>query len=246
VSGSELNAVDRMFRSLDSQGLRSSFCRINLFVGGFNGALVPQVRGFSRSGTQYGNATDTNSNFVSGDYSLPTGLTSLVTTKCLTTGLTMSAAGLLQDSVHVSTWVLTAGTTADRSYAGWDDGSGTPRPVFRLRNRLAGVGARWTYGLTSTNLQDGVDGRTGWFCGSNQSTRCDLFWNGASVASVGSPMSTSTQSAMPPGAGVFCDTLGSITDGRLGMYSFGLQLSAAQAAAAYSIFSAFLTAIGRS
>ena len=92
VSASTLAAVTTFCRAIDSAGLRDRFYRLNLFCGdGLSAVLVPLYRGPSRTGTQYGNTADTNVNFVSGDYTLATGLTGNGSTKYLQTGVSSSA-----------------------------------------------------------------------------------------------------------------------------------------------------------
>jgi hypothetical protein len=92
VSASTMTAVTTFCRSIDAAGLRDRFYRLNLFCGtGLEAALVPLYRGPSRTGTQYGNAADANVNFVSGDYTLATGLTGNGSTKYLQTGVSSSA-----------------------------------------------------------------------------------------------------------------------------------------------------------
>ena len=92
VSASTMTAVTTFCRSIDSAGLRDRFYRLSLMAGdGLLAALVPLYRGPSRAGTQYGNTADTNVNFVSGDYTLATGLTGNGSTKYLQTGVSSSA-----------------------------------------------------------------------------------------------------------------------------------------------------------
>jgi hypothetical protein len=92
VSASTMTAVTTFCRAIDSAGLRDRFYRLSLMAGdGLLAALVPLYRGPSRTGTQYGNTADTNVNFVSGDYTLATGLTGNGSTKYLQTGVSSSA-----------------------------------------------------------------------------------------------------------------------------------------------------------
>jgi len=93
VSRATLRAVSTFCDAIDRAAIRDRFYRLNLFCGtGLTACLVPLYRGPSLSGTQFGNATDTNVNFVSGDYSESNGLQattdgSQVATKYLNTGL---------------------------------------------------------------------------------------------------------------------------------------------------------------
>jgi collagen type VII alpha len=80
-------AVTRFCVAIQAAGLRSKIWRLNAFCGSsLTAALVPIYRGPSRTGTQYGNTTDTNNNFVSGSYAEATGLTGNGTTRYLTLG----------------------------------------------------------------------------------------------------------------------------------------------------------------
>jgi hypothetical protein len=69
VSASTMRAVSKFCADIDAAGIRDRFYRLNLFCGtGLNAALVPLYRNTSLAGSALGNATDTNNNFVSGDY----------------------------------------------------------------------------------------------------------------------------------------------------------------------------------
>lgn len=112
VSTPTLAAVSTFCTAIDAAGIRSKFLRLNLICGGnLAAARVPLYRGPSPSGTQYGNAIDTNIGpFTSGDYGQSTGLHGNGTSKCLDTGLTIgtlaSATGIAADydNVHISVY----------------------------------------------------------------------------------------------------------------------------------------------
>ena len=105
VSSSTFQAVEVFCRSIESAGLRDRFYRLNLFAGSnLSAALVPLFRGPSLGGTQFGNTTDTNTNFVSGDYvetGASGGLIGNGSTKHLATGLPMTFAGSVQTHASV-------------------------------------------------------------------------------------------------------------------------------------------------
>jgi hypothetical protein len=88
-SGTTLTAVSKFCRSIDAAGIRSKFLRLNLFCGSsITAALIPLYRSSAYGGAAVGNASDTNNNFVSGDYSESGGLTKTASTsKYLDTGL---------------------------------------------------------------------------------------------------------------------------------------------------------------
>jgi len=98
VSGTTLNAVDRFVKAIVAAGIRDRFYRLNLFAGNSDASLnavrTPLFRGPSLGGTQFGNALDTNVNFVQGDYSetgASGGLIGNGSSKYLQTGLQTSA-----------------------------------------------------------------------------------------------------------------------------------------------------------
>lgn len=98
VSGTTLSAVNRFVKAIHAAGIRDRFYRLNLFCGNSDASLAavrtPLYRGPSLGGTQYGGTTDTNVNFVAGDYAetgASGGLTGNGSSKYLQTGLQTSA-----------------------------------------------------------------------------------------------------------------------------------------------------------
>jgi hypothetical protein len=104
VSASTMRAVSKFCADIDKAGLRDRFYRLNLFCGSnLNAVLVPLYRGPSRTGTQFGNTTDTNNGpFVSGDYSESSGLKGNGSSKYLETGVAMTFLGTNQLHMFVS------------------------------------------------------------------------------------------------------------------------------------------------
>ena len=113
VSGSTLVAVSRFCRAIDAAGIRDRFYRLNLFCGtGLPACLVPLYRGPSLTGTQYGNTTDTNVNFVGGDYAetgASGGLVGNGSSKHLRTGVSPYNVGLAQTNIHLATYIPSLG-----------------------------------------------------------------------------------------------------------------------------------------
>jgi len=104
VSASTMRAVSKFCGDIDKAGLRDRFYRLNLFCGdNLNAVLVPLYRGPSRTGSQFGNATDTNNGpFVSGDYVENSGLKGNGSSKYLETGVAMTFLGTNQLHMFVS------------------------------------------------------------------------------------------------------------------------------------------------
>ena len=138
VSASTMTAVTTFCRSIDSAGLRDRFYRLNLFCGtGLEAVLVPLYRGPSRTGTQYGNTTDTNANFVLADYTESSGLKGNGSTKYLATGLQMTFLGTNQ--LHLFSSFL-------------PDASAVAQQVLSSRANLAGsVAMEHVYNGTTLN-----------------------------------------------------------------------------------------------
>jgi hypothetical protein len=113
ISTTVLQAVSDFCAAIDRGGLRDRFLRLNLFAGGnLSGALVPLYRASSYGGTVIGNATDTNVNFVSGDFAesgASGGLKGNGTSKYISPGVVPSTSLTFGD-VHVAAMVQTAPT----------------------------------------------------------------------------------------------------------------------------------------
>lgn len=123
VTVATLNAVSDFCRAIDAANIRGRFYRLNLMCGDFTAALVPLFRGESFSGTQQGNTTDTNNNFVSGDYSetgsSTGGLKGNGSTKYLDTGLNPVTISASSSDFHLAVYAKGASATGTtRCYIG--------------------------------------------------------------------------------------------------------------------------------
>jgi hypothetical protein len=252
VSGSTLNAVSRFCRSVDAAGIRDRFFRLNLFCGtGLNAVLVPLYRGPSRTGTQYGNTTDTNSNFVSGDYvetGASGGLTGNASNKSLNTGLT--PATLDTNSRHLSCYAMTKTTGTFRSYIGcrtdgtqsgawfniWQTGDSNSLTLHCLGANTSPAAGVVTGGYNVGLLQACNDATTGTYYGNGTSISADD--TGQTPIAGNSRNITVFALNFESGVGVHVDA-------RMGGYSVGAFMSAAQAASFNTAMQAFQTALGR-
>lgn len=118
-----LNAVDRFCRDIEAAGIRGKFYRLNLMCGDFTAALVPLYRNTSFAGSVLGNTTDTNNNFVSGDYSetgtSTGGLKGNGSTKFLATGLNPVTISASSSDFHLAIYAKGASATGTtRAYIG--------------------------------------------------------------------------------------------------------------------------------
>lgn len=253
VTSTELNAVSQFCKTAEfgATPFRSVFYRLSLLVGGLNGALVPLFRGPSRTGTQYGSATDTNAGFVSGDYSLAAGLNpgASNTAKYLDTGFPTNTLAATSRSLMVYA-LSNAGRTFDTAI-GSEASSGSGAMQFSIGT--GGVAASLGFGCfnttsdfcfaTLTAPQVVIGTTTG-----SGGTANAIYFNGVSSDTGAGTLAT------PDGSTIYVAALNRSSTpaatehyaGRLGAYGIGLQVSAAQAAAITTALQAFAAAIGRS
>jgi hypothetical protein len=230
----------------DRGAFRSAIYRLNLFCGGnLAGALVPLYRGPTFGGTNYGNATDTNNNFVSADFvetGTGGGLKGNGTTKWLGTGAGSNVIpSLLSSHLSVSgTGMEAAASGVYRDFIGIYGGS--PASTFTLQNnssinRYAGIG-----NFSSANF--GFNATEAHMIGSRTSS--SLITSYRSGISVGTDATSAGDTRVATQIGVFGrGDVGASTAATLRMYSFGTGLSATQAAAFSAAVIAFNTALGR-
>ena len=253
VSVSTLAAVTTFCRSIDSAGLRSLFYRLNLFCGdGLSAVLVPLYRGPSRTGTQYGLTTDANVNFVSGDYTLASGLTGNGSNKYLQTGvrLDLLPAGV-ETNGHLSAYVRTTpnsnGIISSYSY---HNSTAADRHQYEL------VPASGRFGRETNASGPGSPAYPGHLLATRSSASSLITYHsavaGSEVTTAITPAATGTPFTVfcrnfvqgsPPGSGTYVPTL--YFSGALGAYSIGQSLSAAQVSAFNVAMVAFQTALGR-
>jgi hypothetical protein len=246
VSSATAGAVNTLCDAIDAASLRDRFYRLNLFCGSnLNAALVPLYRGPSLGGTQYGNATDTNTGpFVSGDFADATGLAA-GSGKYLRTGLTQASVGL---ACHLAFYDCV-------------------RPTNAYANRVGSRGATDTHehALTSVDVATTIDYASSATAGNQRAratgyTQAGAFWlgvnpsatsailykNGVSAATT-TPLARTAQNL---DYWVFAlNNNGSLdssqTTGRSGGYSIGAAMDATQAAAYNAAMQAFQTALTR-
>ena len=241
VSASTMKAVDDFCKAIVTNGLRDRMYRVNLFCGNdLNACLVPLFRGPDRTGTQFGNATDTNVGIVSGDYQetgAGGGLAGGSSTKALQTGFVASNLPTT-DSAHFSAYIQ---TDAVGTYFGANGNilnvaaSTFTRPVFSWGGAI--------------NPASSYDLEPSHFIGSRTSTTLiETYVDGVSVSS-----SATAQAALPAervvtvfgttaSTGLATPNSGAI---KASGYSIGIGLNSTQAAAFYTAMQAFQTALGR-
>lgn len=234
-SQSTLGAVSTFTRAAKSAGYWSKLTRINLFCGNqLAAALVPLKVGG-------GNATDTNFNFVSGDYTEATGLTGNTTTKYLDTGLNVSTLTL--NDTHMAVYNRSS-VLAAVIPIGATDGTN----FFQML-------APFTDGKLYSDQYIGTTGRVsssvfagpfGFLVGSRTAAAAHaVYRNGASIGS----NATSGGALFARSVYVFAQnnvgTPASWSNYPLGAYSIGAGLTAAEVTAYNTHMQACMTALGR-
>ena len=243
VSASTMKAVSKFCGDIDKAGLRDRFYRLSLFCGtGLNACLVPLYRGPSRTGTQYGNTTDTNTGpFVSGDYTESSGLLGNGSSKYLNTGV--QTDGLPNPAVgHLSAYVT--GQTVGR--AGWISAFGagfTAQSQVEYNhsdgNTYRGWGREQTLLTTPGTVKHLLVTRGG-------STDQRLF-NDGSLADTNIVATTmlGSSAALTVLARNVGGSVGAYSNGRVSFYSIGDNVSTAQVSSFYAALLAFQQTLGR-
>jgi len=245
VSGSTLNAVSKFCRAIDAAGIRDKFYRLNLFAGtGLNAALVPLYRGQSRTGTQYGNAADTNNGPFVGvgtDYEetgASGGLTGNGTSKFLDTGL---PANTLPQTTSGHAAVYCPNRSSRSAFSGMIG---------------VNVGSSGGFGLSSDVFLYGIWGAFA-FTGNNDNglllasrTSSTLLTTYVNAQSIVTNTSSVTPSASSLNVTLFgnranASTVTALDNRRYGFYSFGEGLSQQNVTDLNNAVNAFQTALGR-
>ena len=241
VSTSTAQAVSDFCTAIDAAGIRDRFYRLNLFCGSnLTAALVPLYRGPSLTGTQYGNATDTNNNFVSGDYvetGTSGGLTRASGSKTLSTGLTPANAPQFATG-HVATSVVSNSFVS----TGFAIDYGTVSQV-RSFHFINGTNANSQFlnvvdgtnvNISGAAVTNGLYSR--WIGSRTSATSVVIYRNATSYAT---RTETASQTSSPFQLTIFGAAVG------LHYYSLGDGMTASQVSAFDSALAAFLTALGR-
>ena len=250
ISTTTIRAVSEFCRAVDTAGIRDRFARLSLFAGGnLSGALVPLYCSFSYGGTLIGNATDTNVNFVSGDYAetgASGGLQGNGTTKYLNCGASILSQ-LSVGNAHLSVSGASLG-----SAMGGLNVIGAGESGF---NGLAAIQTQTSSrhrALINGTPTAPVDSASAFSSGqiissSVASNDLRIFLNGTQS---GSTVSTSRSGSLTANAVfVFSYNNNGASSAsiacRLQSYSIGLGLTAAQAAAFSAAVAAFNSSLGR-
>lgn len=239
VSAGTLSAVQDFLEDLHIAEIRTKILRLNLFAGDqLDAALVPQIRD---AGTA---SADTNTNFVSGDYTETTGLNpgASNSTKYLTTGL--APLGLLSlASASQGFWMANTDTGNDRRCIGAYESTSASMFLMPLFGtfRIANMFDSTTGRSQHTPITDSAGLLSSSRVASNDHR---IYMSGVQVGSTSSGTPTSTA----PNANVlvFWDGNGSGKSGRRSYgYFIGTGLTTSDMANLNNAWSAFNAAMSR-
>jgi hypothetical protein len=255
VSGSTLLAVSRFCRDIDAAGIRSKFRRLNLFCGNSDASLnavrTPLYRGESRAGTQYGNALDTNVNFVEGDYAetgASGGLLGNGSSKYLDTGFNVDQLPGAANC-HIASYIrgtqdiASARTLLGVLFNGVTDRyrlflqlSGSSAPNYGIQTELGKANSAIVNNRTNTNGGLLIASRT-------STTSLALYDDAVSIGT--NAVSTAETTGAAPFFVFARNGPVEYYNGIMAGYSIGAGLSGAEVTSYYDAMNTFQTALGR-
>lgn len=255
VSQSTLRAVSAFCDAIDRAAIRDRFYRLNLFCGtGLNACLVPLFRGPSLGGTQYGNTTDTNNNFVSGDYNetgASGGLNGNGSTKYLETGLNPYSAGLAETDFHTAGYFKDA-LNASGVFIGCVNSNATKGVIFHPAYLTLGMYVRYG-GLSNSGIENGsLSARNGLLMGVRRPGGVG-FRNGSNINATSVTTGSQTWASALDSPALFVFARNDVTEspspqpfaGRCQAYSIGKGMTDQQAADFHTAMQSLQTTLSR-
>jgi hypothetical protein len=253
ISTSVIRAVSDFCAAIDRGGLRDRFARLNVFSGGnLSGALVPLYRSTAFGGTLIGNATDTNVNFVSGDYAeagASSGIKGNGTTKYLDTGVNANTYSANNWHIGVGLRATQTGSAAFKCLAGAYNNANNGLEIDARRSGTAfgDRAAFFTRFATATDLFGDDVNTAALATGDIVAAWPSMYRNGTA-----SGITATTSQNYPSAHKIYVFALNNSnssainhTDARLNWYSLGQTMTATQVAAFSTAVAALNTALGR-
>jgi hypothetical protein len=212
---------------------------------------TPLFLGPSLGGTQYGNTTDTNNNFLAADYSEASGLQGNGSTKYLNTGVPMNFTNLRD--YHLSAYVSSV-TSGNPGFIGADtNGDGVSPRSYQSLVSFAGTPRIWVWynwGNTGNIQADNTSNSyaPGLISGVGSAASNALYAGSSSVATAAALGAETITRTFP----VFVFAINNrntnilnYSNARLGGYSLGLAMNATQVGQYNTALAAFNSAMGR-
>jgi hypothetical protein len=257
VSTATANAVNQFCTDIENApggSLRDRFYRLNLFCGNSDASLAavrtPLFRGPSLGGTQYGNTTDDNNNFVAPDYNEASGLRGDGSTKYLNTGVPMNFTNIRD--YHLSSYVSSV-TSGNPGFIGADtNGDGVSPRFFQALVSFVSTPRIWVwynYGTTGSQSDNSSNSYTpGLLSGVGSATANNLYVGASSVGSAVAQPNETASRTFPIYVFAYNNrnaVVSSYANARLGGYSLGLAMTATQVGQYNTALAAFNSAMGR-
>ncbi len=253
VSGATLAAVSDFCTAIDAAGIRDRFYRLNLFCGNSDASLVaprvPLYRGPSLAGTQYGNALDTNNNFVQGDYAetgVSGGLLGNGSSKYLATGLASDSLPSIL-SAHMAVYMRSNTISATTGLIAADDGTDRLAFFTRPTQTLRGTWAEITNSLANNEQSFAPAFATGLYTFTRTAADESVIYQDATAKNTNA-VSVSPAAIATPWH-VFASNVNGVPSNfsttRLAGYSIGTGMSSADMTAYNTAMTAFQAALTR-
>ncbi len=219
--------------------LRSSLLRWNTYTGGdLLACLCPLIN-------DKGSTADTNSNFVSGDYTQATGLTGNLTTKRLSTGFLVKTGWASNDNASVGVYIRTKSTGGAPTPLGAHDDSN----ANGITMYVTLGGSSYVYMNADASPVSFVDAvGTGHYVGTRTAANLLTFYrNGVSVGTNAAASGTISNAgiAMPIHASYTGVGYTGYVDSAIAGYHIGTGFTAAQASLFYQVNQRINTILGR-
>lgn len=234
VSSATYKAVTRFVRGCKQAGIWDKLNRVNLFCGeNLTAALVPLKVGA-------GSATDTNVNFVSGDYTEATGITGNAISKYLGTGLIPSTSLTLNNS-HLALYNR-SGPLAGAPIGAYTSATQQMGLFAPLASDSKLYSSQYNNTTAQINSAAALTGNTG-FCVSSRTSSAShaAYRNGVSIVS--QAISAGTLPNLQIQVGAFSTFV--YGSGAMAGYSVGTGLTDSEVSTYNTIMEAFQDALGR-
>jgi hypothetical protein len=257
VSSNTLAAVSTFCASIDAAGIRDRFYRLNLFCGDqLAAALVPLYRAESSTASARGNATDTNNNFVSGDFNntgASAGLKGNASNKYLATGYLPNTLPATNTHLAVALFAGEPAAGSDRTLIGAATTSGTT--VFAIDSRRPTLSTGQNQCACALGLY--TSSFAGFF---GEAVHSPPLAAGTIVASAGTQYRNGSEAGIPPvslanysgtnslfvlATNVTNGTPANFSEARIGAYSAGAAMTASQVVAFTNALAAFNATLSR-
>jgi hypothetical protein len=266
ASSTTINAMNTFCNTIDSNGLRHKFYRLNLFCGdNLNSCLIPLYNSSHWINPTYGFSKDINYNFVESDYvetGSNAGLTSSgadvsqqsVGSKYLDLGIVASIInpiGLVPSNMHLSASVSCTPISTNATNIFYNTFNFTDVYSLGIQLLSGNAGVRGMIGSqivnsTITPVSTGFVPLNYYITSRIANNDSRNYQNGTQIGSTNTTTATTIMSNGLPSFLMYRQTSGFYGNMRISNYSIGLGLNSSEASIVSSAIAAFNTALNRS